>query len=176
MFPYFRKVFGFSLVDVTFAYQKDKYNPLVRKQQFNELDFFSYFGGLLGLFAGISMISIIEGIYWFTVRLFESRLAQSSTTVTPLNQNSAPKTEKFVKIWKFVVHFFKNSSIHGLQFLVGSNWIQRLLWTFLVIFLAVSGYDMISEAREKLPDSRIVAFDDNFKIIDNVSFTKFSNC
>ena len=40
-----------------------------RYQQFTSSDVVSYVGGLLGLFAGISMLSIVEIIYFFTIRI-----------------------------------------------------------------------------------------------------------
>jgi len=40
-----------------------------RYQQFTYSDVISYVGGLLGLFAGISMLSIVELFYFFTIRL-----------------------------------------------------------------------------------------------------------
>lgn len=41
-----------------------------RYQQFSFSDAVSYVGGLLGLFAGISVLSIVEIFYFFTLRLF----------------------------------------------------------------------------------------------------------
>lgn len=41
-----------------------------RYQQFSFSDVVSYVGGLLGLFAGISVLSIVEIIYFFTIRVF----------------------------------------------------------------------------------------------------------
>lgn len=40
-----------------------------RYQQFTFSDVVSYVGGLLGLFAGISMLSLVEIFYFFTIRL-----------------------------------------------------------------------------------------------------------
>jgi amiloride-sensitive sodium channel len=40
-----------------------------RYQQFTSSDVVSYVGGILGLFAGISMLSIVEFFYFFTIRL-----------------------------------------------------------------------------------------------------------
>jgi len=40
-----------------------------RYQQFTFSDVVSYVGGLLGVFAGISMLSIVEFFYFFTIRL-----------------------------------------------------------------------------------------------------------
>jgi hypothetical protein len=52
-----------------FRYKDSDYFPLVRYQEFKTKDFLSYVGGLLGLFAGISVLSIIEFVYFFTLRL-----------------------------------------------------------------------------------------------------------
>ena len=41
-----------------------------RRQLFGTLDFFSNIGGLLGLCLGLSAISILEFLYFFTMRLF----------------------------------------------------------------------------------------------------------
>lgn len=113
------------MLGVSIEFGEVKYNPLVKKQQFNEIDFFSYFGGLLGLFAGISVISIVEAVYWFSIQLFESRFIRSSTKVVPFTKFVIEKDYEIVKIKEFVVKFFNESSIHGLRYIVGSNYIQR---------------------------------------------------
>ena len=69
----FSQVSNPESIMVSIEYDQMRYNPLVRKQQFDMLDFFSYFGGLLGLFAGISILSIVEIIYWFTIQLLRCR-------------------------------------------------------------------------------------------------------
>jgi hypothetical protein len=110
---------------VTIEFGEVKYNPLVKKQQFNEIDFFSYFGGLLGLFAGISVLSIVETVYWFTVQLIEGYFIRSSTKVIPLTKFNIKKDNEFIKVKEFVVKYFNESSIHGLSYIVGTNFIQR---------------------------------------------------
>ncbi|KAG5679610.1 hypothetical protein PVAND_009170 [Polypedilum vanderplanki] len=53
------------------SYYKDtEYYALLRHQEFKLVDFLSYVGGILGLFAGISSLSIFEVIYFITLRLF----------------------------------------------------------------------------------------------------------
>jgi hypothetical protein len=52
-----------------FRYKDGDYFPMVRYQEFKTKDYLSYVGGLLGLFAGISVLSIIEFAYFFTIRL-----------------------------------------------------------------------------------------------------------
>ena len=41
-----------------------------KKNRMNEFGFLSQVGGSVGLAMGISMVSVIEVIYWFTVRFF----------------------------------------------------------------------------------------------------------
>ena len=46
-----------------------EYYALIRYQQFTVVDFLAYVGGILGLFAGISALSVVEFLYFFTLRL-----------------------------------------------------------------------------------------------------------
>jgi amiloride-sensitive sodium channel len=55
--------------DLEFSYRDTEIFPLIRYQEFKIKDFLSFVGGLLGLFAGISVLSIIEFVYFFTLRL-----------------------------------------------------------------------------------------------------------
>lgn len=43
--------------------------PSKRQELYNITDFLASCGGLLGLFTGISLLSIFEFIYFFTIRL-----------------------------------------------------------------------------------------------------------
>jgi hypothetical protein len=72
---------------MTFLFNDEEFYPMIRYQEFTLKDFMSYAGGLLGglsswnlknfqtlsllsgLFAGISVMSIIELFYFFTMRL-----------------------------------------------------------------------------------------------------------
>jgi len=50
-------------------FKEKEFVTLQRIRQFTILDFLSYIGGLLGLFAGISVLSFFEIFYFFTLRL-----------------------------------------------------------------------------------------------------------
>jgi acid-sensing ion channel, other len=54
---------------LSFRFKDTEIFPLFRYQQFVLKDFLSFAGGLLGLFAGISVLSVIELFYFFAVRL-----------------------------------------------------------------------------------------------------------
>jgi amiloride-sensitive sodium channel len=57
-------------ISITIRMNTDDMILYRRYQQFTSSDVISYVGGLLGLFAGISMLSIVEFVYFFTLRLF----------------------------------------------------------------------------------------------------------
>lgn len=50
-------------------FKDPQFVPLRRFRQFTFIDFLSYVGGLLGLFAGISVLSFVEIFYFFVPRL-----------------------------------------------------------------------------------------------------------
>ncbi|KAG4069499.1 hypothetical protein HA402_006865 [Bradysia odoriphaga] len=54
---------------LTIFFKDDQFISLKRSERFGLTDFFANCGGLLGLFMEISVISIIEVIYFFTLRL-----------------------------------------------------------------------------------------------------------
>ncbi len=62
----FKKDIG--IVNVFFG--KEKILKYVTSNKMSNLDFLSQIGGSLGLSMGVSIISIIEIIYWFKFRFF----------------------------------------------------------------------------------------------------------
>ena len=113
-------------LDVDVSFFNDKFNHLIRKQQFNELDILSYIGGLLGLFAGFSVLSFIEVVYWFTIRNIMKNFTNSSSKVVPLNEQN-PRQNYLFQIGQYLVNYFNESSIHGLEMISKSNLLERYL-------------------------------------------------
>ena len=64
----FKKDIG--IVNIFFG--KDKILRYVTSNKMSTSEFLSQMGGLLGLFMGVSFISIIELIYWFTIRFYRN--------------------------------------------------------------------------------------------------------
>ena len=64
----FKKDIG--IVNVFFG--KEKILKYVTSNKMSNLDFLSQIGGSLGLSMGVSIVSIIELIYWFTFRFFRN--------------------------------------------------------------------------------------------------------
>lgn len=88
-------------------YRQNHCNQFVRKQQFDEVDFLSFVGGLLNLFTGFSFISFVEIFYWFIYRAITRLcISEKSNRVQPFNSN-------YDKSKKFLSEYFQESSIHS---------------------------------------------------------------
>lgn len=60
---------------------------LQRAESYSVTDFLATCGGLLGLFLGVSMLSLIEFVYYSTLRLFWTiRQSKTKNTVEPLKR------------------------------------------------------------------------------------------
>lgn len=93
-----------------------EFYPFILTQQFTMLDFVSYTGGALGLFLGFSVLSFIEIIYYFSLRLALD--AKSRIRVAGLTQIAKGK-RSFVS--QYLHDFLEKSSIHGMNQIVMKN-------------------------------------------------------
>ena len=53
-------------------FSKKRIMKYVKENKMSSFDFLSQIGGSIGLAMGISIISLVEFIYWFTIRLFRT--------------------------------------------------------------------------------------------------------
>jgi len=63
------KIADEEVVEMSFRFKDNEFIPFIRKQQFKLVDFLSQCGGLMGFFAGASALSIIELLYFMTLRV-----------------------------------------------------------------------------------------------------------
>ena len=105
-------------------YRNSVFNLLVRKKQFNELDFLSFVGGILGLFAGFSALSFVELIYWFAVRVFIVNRRKVITGIHP-DVEHVKNNSKILKMKGSVKSYLDQSSVHGLVHIFESSKIGR---------------------------------------------------
>lgn len=52
------------------GFNEEHFIPMTRMASSNYIEFLASAGGLFGLFMGASLLSIIEFIYYFTIRIF----------------------------------------------------------------------------------------------------------
>ena len=97
-------------------YKSSVVNQFIRKKQFTAVNFLSFVGGILGLFAGFSALSFVELIYWFVIRVFVGKFTKINSKVHPTDDTPA-KRSKFVELKEFLQSYLNESSIHGFGFI-----------------------------------------------------------
>jgi acid-sensing ion channel, other len=103
-------------------FKSAEFFPLILQQKLTTLDFVSLCGGSLGLFLGISAVSVIELVYFFTIRLFFKMKSRNKVQIfTRTEKKERKKTNYFVKV-------MKSSSIHGCNHAVcrDFHWTEKL--------------------------------------------------
>lgn len=75
----------FELGTLSFSFDADEYTALKRSATYGTVSFLSNFGGLLGLFLGMSALSVIEVFYFFGIRIISNvvKKYKQSTKVEP---------------------------------------------------------------------------------------------
>ena len=76
--------YALDIAMVNFYFDKSTVLCYKRGQRMTEIDFISQMGGLLGLGLGCSFISIVEFLYWMTIRLLRNILSQNNTKIAPI--------------------------------------------------------------------------------------------
>lgn len=62
---------SYEYTELTFQFQHFMFQTIKREELYTDLDFASNIGGLLSLFIGTSFLSIIEVIFFFSIRFFK---------------------------------------------------------------------------------------------------------
>jgi uncharacterized membrane protein len=81
--------------------------PFLLQQNLGLLDFLAYCGGFLGLFLGFSVLSAVELVYFFTVRMI---LRKKASNRVEENTNSMQLSAADI-----ATEVFKLSTIHGFK-------------------------------------------------------------
>ena len=58
-----------DIAAVTFFFESNTVFEFERRSRMTAIDFVSQVGGLLGLCMGFSLVSLVELVYWFTIRM-----------------------------------------------------------------------------------------------------------
>jgi hypothetical protein len=128
---------SFEHVRLKVYFKETQFITSKRSELYGQTDFFGNCGGLLGLFLGVSVISLLEIVYFFTIRLFFN--LKSEVPVFSYQNNGAEKDNSkhsFFKIAKdLVADYSTKTSIQGLNYIADTSLtlFERLWW--LVIFV-----------------------------------------
>jgi hypothetical protein len=116
---------------IAIYFKSSSFFPFVYHQQLTAVDFASYCGGSLGLFLGFSVLSAVEIVYYFSVRILCFRKQQ--------NRVISAQVDGKVKQKNYLVEAVGSSSIHGCNQIAMDNRhiFERIFWLVIVCLALV---------------------------------------
>lgn len=119
----------FKMTEISVFYGDYQVKTVKRNETYTISDFLAIVGGVLGLFMGVSALSIIEIIYFCTLRLcFKFRRGKTETTTVSSDQQRDSRFFRIVRLGlPFFKEFCKKSNIHGVRYFTEQKrkWIER---------------------------------------------------
>jgi Amiloride-sensitive sodium channel len=141
--------------------KKDNFFALRRSEIYGSIDLISQFGGLLGLFMGISLLSIVEILHFCTLRLICTFKigGQHGEGHTKQHKPSPGKlTLQLAKVKKPCIEYSAFSSIHGFPYLVerDRSTIEKYFWAILIVISIYGCGLLISDLHTKWNDTPVI--------------------
>lgn len=137
---------------ISIAFSGDHFYPFVGEPAFVGSDFLAALGGLLGLFAGISVISAIEVVFHFLRLLVAKMTDRRLLKVHRMKANErsivfSPSVSR--RRLQYFVEIILKSDIHGIGFLVegGRKVWEKVFWALIfflsTIFCSLEIYELV---------------------------------
>ena len=102
-------------------------------------------GGTIGLFTGMSFLSMIEVLFWVSKILISSCFMQKPSRANKNQQNSVTNRQK---VYAKVKTFFEVSSTHGLVYFFKSlTIVERGFWIFITCIMISMGAIWVNTLR-----------------------------
>jgi len=109
-----------TIMSITAKFKDDSFYPQIRRKYFTLIDWFSFVGGILGLFFGFSFLSAFEIIFhaWMLTFGGKSNRFRNDQRIVWIQKETDGKLSKTLKYLKL---FMRSSSIHGLKYIPSGN-------------------------------------------------------
>jgi Amiloride-sensitive sodium channel len=152
-------------------FASDSYQPFVKTVPHSFSDFLSNVGGFMGLLAGISILSVVEVVYYIaTIKLGYQR--QQVHPVTNRQTAWADEEHLLFQLMRYFSKFIKTSDMHGMKYTqdqtIGKA--GRYFWTVLVLLSLTVCSALVIEMNQSAEKSPIVTrIDPQMWTIDDVS-------
>lgn len=126
---------SFRMTMLSIFFEDYQMKTVKRNEVHTFTDFLAICGGVLGLFLGISALSIIELVYYTTLRLFWNIRREKYENIVLLSEQKGIKIIpieliRFMqRIQTFCTELCKNSNIHGVRYFTEKklHWSERLV-------------------------------------------------
>jgi len=104
----------------TVNFRDDSFYPQIRKKYFTMIDWFSFVGGILGLFFGFSFLSAFEIIFHTWMLTFGGK-PKKHLKIRRMFVKTSKSEEIIKKVRNYIKNFMTNSSIHSFSYIPDKN-------------------------------------------------------
>jgi Amiloride-sensitive sodium channel len=146
-FQHNEEQFLYSQVNIFF--KEDQFLASHRSELYGTTEFLGTCGGIMGLCLGVSVMSLCEIVYFFTIRLwFDLR---KDTADVPIEMEILPRTGRpgmLTLIKALVAEYSRKTTMQGIKYLADTNLsiVERICWTILVVVSTIGCGSLIAGA------------------------------
>ena len=101
-------------------FKDDSFYPQIRKKYFTIIDWFSFVGGIFGLFFGFSFLSAFEIVFHVWMSLFGGN-SRRHLKIKKMFTKTSRINKFFEKVGDHLKEFLENSSIHSCVYIADSK-------------------------------------------------------
>jgi len=150
------KFFRFDYSRLTIYFKEDHFLTSHRKEFYGNIDFLADCGGLLGLFLGVSVISLLEIVYFCTVRLgFNLQRGQTSCQ----DEIKRVETKSKLRVLKdLVADYSTRATIQGINYVADTDrsWMERFWWAVVVVLSVFCCVSLILHTIRRYDQSPVI--------------------
>lgn len=150
---------------------------MIKLESFSDAEFLASIGGLLGLFAAVSVLSFIEIIFyvfkWALHLLLRRRKIRKVKPFVITKKAFDKKTSVFAKLSRFLLTFIEKTDVHGFHYIINANnnIFDRIFWISIIMFCTVACYLQVSDVVRHFGLNPIeITIDDKIWTLNDVSF------
>lgn len=142
---------GLAATQLSTRFGSKIFIPTIKQRAFGVSDYLGSIGGLMGLFAGMSVISLVEVAFFLieatiskVLKLRRRQITHEIIKVAPVNVTTNEKSV-FSLCSSFFVTIMKKSDIHGLRYIVRKHKSAgaRFFWLTIVLTSSVACFYQI---------------------------------
>jgi Amiloride-sensitive sodium channel len=127
------EIFSVVYSKLTIYFKKNHFMTSERTKLYGTAEFLANCGGLLGVFLGVSIMSLLEIAHFCTIRFYFNRKREAKNLIS---ENNPKKTEEIRKmIRNFVAEYFEKTTIQGIKYLANTKLsrIERMWWAIVIV-------------------------------------------
>jgi Amiloride-sensitive sodium channel len=146
---------------VNIYFSKNQFLTKQRRELHGNIDFLANCGGLLGLCLGMSVLSLLEIVYFCFIRFWFDRRKLKSWQTAKVNffRKNRPKTIGcLATIRNLPKKFLRKTTIQGIKYVARSDFtmFERIWWTIVIIISVFCCGSLINAVYKRYDESPVL--------------------